>query len=410
MITVATNPVFGTDDPGYSPETTVSGPTVVTGTALVVVEGDGTVSYRETVRDEYWDVDPITGSDDVIVSTVVNSPESLDCTNCVRQRIEQIDPETGARTVLYSEVTPGRRNTEWHDVDRINETHYLVADIVQQEVEIVDTSTDTTTWEWSAYTTLAPDSGGSFTGDWTHLNDVELVRDGRYVTASLRNHDRVIFVNRSSGRVNESLSLGADDAHSTLYEQHNADYVPEERGGPALIVADSNNDRIVEFQRVDGTWTESWVWRDERLKWPRDADRLPNGHTLVTDTNGNRVLQIDTRGTVVWSISTAIDVYEAERLSTPDESANGEAAVELGLRSRTADPETPVEHAQSRVESVLGPRIVNGLVWVTPRWMRIPESFTLLVSVLSALVLAGYELAGRCSAARRRLSSLRDDD
>lgn len=401
VVTVATNPVFVADGAGYSPDGSVSGQTVVTGTAFVVVDGDGTVEYRETVRDGYWDVDPIPDSDAVVVSTVTRSPDRLGCSNCVVQRIERIDPTTGDREVLYSEVTPGERNVEWHDVDRVNETRYVIADIAQHEVETVDTTTDTTVWEWSAYTALSPGAGGQFDGDWTHLNDVEIVRDGQYVTASLRNHDRVVFVNRTSGRVNESLSLGTDDDHSILDEQHNADYIPEERGGPAMIVADSNNDRIVEFRREDGEWVESWVWQDDRLKWPRDADRLPNGHTLVTDTNGNRVLQVDRRGRIVWSIETNLDAYEAERLSTGDESAGGTAAAELGLDSRTVEPETPLERAQVAVESGLGPRVVNSIIWLTPAWMRLPEFVTVLVSLVSALGLVGYELFARGLVPRR---------
>jgi hypothetical protein len=397
VVTAATNPVLVSGDRQYSPDgaDSVSGQTAITGTEFVVVDGDGAVDYRETRRDEYWDVDPVPNTSRVVVSTVTHSPARLDCSGCVVQRIERIDISTGDRTVLYSEVTPGKKDVEWHDVDRINQTHYVIADISQHEVETVDVSTNTTVWEWSAYTALEPGSGGAFDGDWTHLNDVEIVRDGQYVAASLRNHDTVVFINRTSGRVNETLSLGADDDHSILDEQHNPDYIPTDRGGPAVVVADSNNDRVVEYQLRNGEWVESWVWQDDQLKWPRDADRLPNGHTLVTDTNGNRVLEVDTRGRVRWSISTSIDVYDAERLSTPDESGGGTAAAAAGLESRTVRPETVPERLQATVEAMLGPHVVNGIIWVTPRWMRLPEFATTLVSLLSTLALVGYEVSVR---------------
>jgi Arylsulfotransferase (ASST). len=381
VVTVATNPVLVSGDRGYSPDGdgTVTGQTAITGTEFVIVSGDGTVEYRDTRRDEYWDVDPIPNTSEVVVSTVTLDPPELDCSECVVQRIERIDISTGDRTVVYSEVTPGERDVEWHDVDRINQTHYLIADISQHEVETVDVSTATTVWEWSAYTRLDPESGGEFGGDWTHLNDVELVRDGQYVTASLRNHDTVLFINRNSGQVNETLSLGADDEYDTLNEQHNPDYIPADRGGPAMIVADSNNDRIIEYQLENGSWVESWVWQDEQLKWPRDGDRLPNGHTLVTDTNGNRVLEVDTQGEIRWSISTSIDVYEAERLSTPDESGGGTGAADLGLRSQTVQPGTFEARLQAAVDATLGPRVVDGLIWVTPQWMGLTGFVTVLV-------------------------------
>ncbi|MFB6296970.1 MAG: aryl sulfotransferase [Salinirussus sp.] len=396
VVTVTTNPVFVSDGRQFSPDGAGSvSQTAITGRELLVVDGDGTVDYRETRRDEYWDADPVPNTSSVVVSTVTHSPARLDCSGCVVQRIERIDVSTGNRTVLYSEVTPGKRDVEWHDVDRINRTHYVIADISQHEVETVDVSTNTTVWEWSAYTALDPGSGGAFGGDWTHLNDVEIVRDGQYVAASLRNHDTVALINRTSGRLNETLSLGADGDHSVLNEQHNPDYIPADHGGPAMLVADSNNDRIVEYQREGGEWVESWVWQDDRLTWPRDADRLPNGHTLVTDTNGNRVLEVDTRGDVRWSIATSIDVYEAERLSTPDESGGGTAAAAAGLASRTVQPETVPERLQATVEATLGPRVVNGILWVTPGWMRLPEFATVLVSLLSAIALAGYETSVR---------------
>lgn len=230
------------------------------------------------------------------------------------------------------------------------------------------------------------------------------------MAASLRNQDTVIFVNRTSGRVNRTLSLGRDDDHSVLYEQHNPDYIPEENGGPAMIVADSNNDRVVEYQFEDGQWTESWVWQDTRLKWPRDADRLPNGHTLVTDTNGNRVVEVDERGDVHWSFSAPIDAYDAERLSTPDESGNGTAAAAAGLVSRTAEPDTPAERASAAVSAVLGPRVVNGIIMVTPGWTGLPEFAAGVLSLVSLLSLVGYEASLRGvtpSALRARLRERR---
>ncbi|WP_188786646.1 aryl sulfotransferase [Halobellus salinus] len=397
VVTAATNPVLVSGESRYSTDGggSVSGLTAITGTELVVVEGEGTIDYRDTRRDEYWDVDPVPNTSAVVVSTVVKNPDRLDCSDCTVQRIERIDVATGDRRVLYTEVTPGTRNVEWHDVDRINRTHHLIADMSQHEVEMVDVSTGTTDWEWSAYTALSPGSGGAFDGDWTHLNDVEIVRNGQYVAASLRNHDTVVFINRTSGSVNETISLGEDDDHSILYEQHNPDHIPADRGGPAMIVADSNNDRIVEYQRSDGEWVESWVWQDDQLKWPRDADRLPNGHTLITDTNNNRVLEVDARGRVQWSIFTPINVYDAERLSTPAESGGGVTAAAADLESRTVRPETAPERLQAGVEATLGPRAVNGILWVTPSWMRLPEFATVLLSLLSALALAGYEASVR---------------
>ena len=42
----------------------------------------------------------------------------------------------------------------------------------------------------------------------------------------------------------------------------------------------------------DGEWRQSWVWRDDQLQWPRDADRRARGSTLVVDSHGNRILLV----------------------------------------------------------------------------------------------------------------------
>lgn len=135
---------------------------------------------------------------------------------------------------------------------------------------------------------------------------------------SMRNMDEVVFVEPGEG-VDESWTLGDDGDHSILYEQHNPDYLPRERGGPAIVMSDSENNRVQEFRREDGAWTRTWQWRDARLQWPRDADRLPNGHTLIVDSHGDRVLELDRKGAIVWNVTFGMP-YDAERLGTGSES------------------------------------------------------------------------------------------
>ena len=40
----------------------------------------------------------------------------------------------------------------------------------------------------------------------------------------------------------------------------------------------------------------------EKKDWPFTAIRLPNGHTLVGCTNGNRVIEFDEAGTIAWKV------------------------------------------------------------------------------------------------------------
>ncbi len=60
------------------------------------------------------------------------------------------------------------------------------------------------------------------------------------------------------------------------------------------------------------------------LSWPRDADRLPNGNTLITDSRAvpvTRVIEINSGGDLVWEFEVPITFgnlfYESDRLNVP---------------------------------------------------------------------------------------------
>ncbi|MFC7078920.1 arylsulfotransferase family protein [Halorussus caseinilyticus] len=319
---------------------------------LVAFAPNGSILYYDDSHTRYWDVDPVPGTEATVeygYSDHLTASECPDDWNasefgvdrqrwneyyeaqsdvnaCTLNGYERVNLTTGEVTPVWSQTTPGKPETRYHDVDRINDTHLLVADIYLDRVFVVNAETGDIGWRWNAADAFSPaDSGGPYPEDWTHLNDVELLPDGR-VMASLRNHDRVVFLNRSGGLV-EDWTLGSEDEYDTLYEQHNPDYVPADSGGPAVVVGDSENNRVVEYQRENGEWVKSWTWRDARMQWPRDADRLPNGHTLITDSNGNRVFEVNERGETVWSADLAFP-YESERLGTGDESSGARAPSE----------------------------------------------------------------------------------
>lgn len=310
-----------------------SGATVITSEAdgyLTVIGANGTVQYHATEHDLYYDVDPV-GENTVVyaavdrIDTNACSPTTRDApvinTGCSRQVIEKANLETGETTVLYERTFPRRLGAEWHDIDRLSENRYLIGDMYSDRAIIVDTENDVTRWAWSAQADYNLTSGGTYPDDWTHLNDVEHVEEDTYML-SLRNQDQVVFVDRETG-LNQSRTLGEDGNHDVLYEQHNPDYLHGEQTD-SVLVADSENNRVIEYAWQNGSWTPTWgVGDDTELAWPRDADRLPNGDTLITDTHNNRVMTVDQDGDVVWSVETSTP-YEAERLGTGDESAGGD--------------------------------------------------------------------------------------
>jgi hypothetical protein len=347
--------------------------------SILAFAPDGSTLYYNETYDYYFDVDPVPGTErsvEYVAVDFVNDNCDLESRvtggrPCSRNVVERVNLSTGEVERLFDYKTRPKDIGGWHDVDRIGEDRFLVAGSTNDRVFVYNTTTDLIEWQWSAQSAFETESGGLFPSDWAHLNDVERLPDGRFMV-SARNQDQVVFLDRETG-VDDEWTLGSEDDYDTLYEQHNPDFVPAERGGPAVLVADSENNRIVEYQRTDGEWEQTWTWQDASVQWPRDADRLPNDHTLITDSGGDRVLEVDERGEVVWSVP--VDTpYEAERLGTGDESATGRAASTIpDAESRTAPSATatdPGVTAEIRVVSlaraVLPPLLLNGIVFVTP--------------------------------------------
>jgi hypothetical protein len=348
--------------------------------AILAVAADGRPLYHDDTYGNYFDVDPDPpGSRTVLYvagSRYETCPDRLAARSdrtfedgCAEVVVERTNLTTGLTERVHTAVTAW---DIWHDVDRVGEHRLIVADIAQDRAFVLNTRTGEREWTWTAEGDIDRDAGGQ-AGDWTHINDVEALPDGR-VMASLRNNDRVVFIDPGDG-VDRNWTLGAEDSYDVLYEQHNPDYIPAEQGGPTVLVADSENNRVVEYQRADGRWHESWAWSDGRLRWPRDADRLPGGHTLVTDSQGNRVLELDERDRTVWQVTVSTP-YEAERLGTGDESATGRSRVVLRNGTGTVDGADPPRESKTGlawlVAFLRGP-VVNGLLYVAPAWMTVAD-------------------------------------
>ncbi|WP_435152577.1 arylsulfotransferase family protein [Haladaptatus sp. DFWS20] len=375
------------------------------GAKLVAFDSEGAVRYYNDTLDYYSDVDPSPAGTHTVTYVGTEDLSAKQCdgaTACRRMVIERLNLSTDRTTRLYSRIVPTYKGytlpytNRWHDVDRINRTHFAVADIERDRVFVVNTSSGIVTWEWLALSHYSHKSGGTYPYDFTHVNDVEILDDGR-IMASIRNQDQVVFLNRTTGVV-EDWTIGEEGNHTWLFGQHNPDYIPESQGGPAVIIADSHNDRVIEYQRVNGVWEKSWVWQDTRLQWPRDADRLPNGHTLITDTHGNRIVEVDKSGEVVWSVELHFP-YDAERLGTGDESAGGESAQRAGLGGREAisgtdDDAKPGDQkstgsgvtlldlggqAIDAVEEAIPEMVLNAVLYALPGWADVDDVFALVV-------------------------------
>jgi hypothetical protein len=360
---------------------------------LAAIDETGRLLYQDSRYYSYFDVDPVTSTTHTVSYVAVKKAddECFGPARCRRQIVERVNLSTGDRERIYTRVTLSSKDYggKWHDVDRAGE-HLYAADIGQDQAFRLNLTTRQTTWGWNAQDTFELSAGGPFPHDYTHLNDIEVLQDGR-IMVNPRNMDQVLFIEPDRG-VQRNWTLGTDGDHETLYEPHNPDYIPPENGGPAILIADSENHRAVEYQRQNGTWSRTWSWQDPQLAWPRDADRLPNDHTLVTDSNGDRILEVAENGSVVWSLG-VVSPYEAERLGTGDESTNGHAAATLDIESRDAGETDDRQGSQAGFndlgvlikEVVPGP-LVNAVLFVRPAWMSFKDVLVTGAMVGAAVV------------------------
>ena len=77
------------------------------------------------------------------------------------------------------------------------------------------------------------------------------------------------------------------------------------------LITELGNNRVIEVNS-NGTI----VWQKTGLNTPVDAERLPNGNTLITELGNNRVIEVDTGGDIVWEYTGGLNTpFDAERLA-----------------------------------------------------------------------------------------------
>ena len=345
---------------------------------LVSINPGGDANWRyngsEATKNWFYDVDPLPNGNLLVVN-----------------------PKTGT-TVVY-EFNPKTQQRVWtkqfklsdiHDIDLINGDELLVAGInydttpvSNDSVFIYNLSTKEVTWEWKFKNHYPNEAdNGISTKDWTHVNDIDKISNGEYLV-SVRNMDQVISVNRSTKKI--EMRLGRDDNYTILNEQHNPTYLENEDGTPTILVADSENDRIVEYERTRGpdgagNWNQTWTLTGD-LNWPRDADRLPNGNTLVTDTMNNRVIEVTPDGDVVWEAYVPWATYDAERLSYGDEAGgptiqdqNATGSVTVSGANEVGVKGLPTISALTVAATTYTP-LPSQLTKISERWRRISPWF-----------------------------------
>ncbi|MEF8773651.1 MAG: aryl-sulfate sulfotransferase [Halobacteriales archaeon] len=386
---------------------------------VAVVREDGSIA-RETDRTPWanFDVEPLDG-DRVLVSFLERDAD--DCgpyeSPCARTGFRIYNLSTD--DPLEREWTiPVRRhlNRESHDADVLPNGDVVVADMEQERIVVVN-ETGEVVWEWRAESFYEAPEDPTLT-DWLHVNDVDAIGEDRFLV-SVRNANQLLVIERGEGVVEVvNEDDGGDDEScrgdgqlvdadgdgdvrcgdpDVFDHQHN----PQWLSPTEILVADSDNDRVVLVKKRDGDWAVTWSLDSAGgipFRWPRDVDRLANGNLLITDSLNDRIVEVDWNGTVVWSSSPAgITIpYEADRLPGGEYGAgtrtgNGTAAPGSGVEPPGGVSTPSNDHVPVLTDLYRGAVGTIALPHWFSQWHFLGGALTLVVATGS---LAGGRLSG----------------
>lgn len=283
--------------------------------------------------------------------------------------------------VIADKTRPPQIQDAWLEVNKRRGWVEQSRDRIAHRIYVYNRTSDRIVWEWYFADHFPATAGDGINNDYTHLNDVDPIDNGSAFLVSPREFDRVMLINRSSKGV--EWVLGEEDNYDILHEQHNPNLLS--RNPPTVLVADSENDRIVEYTRDGDDWIKTWVYSDG-LQWPRDADRLPNGNTIIADTANQRFIEVTPEKEVVWEKQLRRGPYDIERLQYGDE-PSGPAIQEI-----RAGPELSEPSQDTHSLSAVWDDYYFLASWILPIWMG-PLDFLLVnLGGIAAVVLTGGEL------------------
>ncbi len=77
----------------------------------------------------------------------------------------------------------------------------------------------------------------------------------------------------------------------------------------STLISDTDNDRVIEIND-----NGEILWQKSSLNSPFDSERLDNNNTLICETYQDRVIEINSEGEIIWQKTRLNKPYDAERL------------------------------------------------------------------------------------------------
>jgi len=147
---------------------------------------------------------------------------------------------------------------------------------------------------------------------WTHTNAVTRLPNGNTVI-SLRNFNFVVEVD-PQGSIVKTIGEGI----------LNGPHDPEVQPNDNILVASFQPHRVVEIDAKTGEIVWQFATVPQGIPGVRDADRLPNGNTLLTGLQ--KLAEVTAEGEIVWQLTLGVTLeagrerglgfYKAERIGT----------------------------------------------------------------------------------------------
>ena len=146
-----------------------------------------------------------------------------------------------------------------------------------------------------------------YKGQQKETSTVQMLKGGRFLVAELGPQPRAIVLNRKGKIIKETaLACQTENFHMQtrmLRVLPNGNYIAPHLFDFAVKEYDSKTGKVLRSIPTDDRGREK---RD----WPFTGIRLKNGNTLIACTNGNRIIEVDEGGDIVWKVDND-DIGEA---------------------------------------------------------------------------------------------------
>lgn len=181
----------------------------------------------------------------------------------------------------------------------------LITDQGDHRVILVDFETQAIVWQYGG-------TQGSGPNQLSRPSDAVRLPDSSRVLICDSGNNRVIIVNQDTKAIvwssnGVALNNPVDVEYSAA---ENAVLITDQNNHQVILVRRSDNQILFRFgeQGVSGT--------DLRLNSPSDADLLPDGTILISDTGNNRLIQVNRQGQIVYTFHRQLPrIVDADRLA-----------------------------------------------------------------------------------------------